>query len=226
MKRLLFVLCTVLTVFFAASPAFAQDQEIVIEKDPMLVSIESFFIQEQSQETGRNTKLESLEYIRGAISRGDKGAEIQTALDKLAMEGIINQTRENGRLVNYPDVRTQAAILLGEMGTPEARNTLIKLIPAEYEPMVITEAIQSLAKTGITNKEGLVISQAVNRFDMQLPDNRMAYAALEAFDTLAKQNNGMMDPFILKAIMRITEGRYNGSVRARAKRLIADLKQH
>jgi HEAT repeat protein len=176
---------------------------------------------------GRNEKLQSLEYIREAISQGDKGVEIQTALDKLALEGLTNRIREKGRLANnYPDVRTQAAILLGDMGTPEASDTLIKLLLAEYEPMVITEVIRSLAKIDITNKAARFISQVVNHFDMLLPDNRMAYAALEAFDALAKKNNGMMDPFTLKTIMRITEGRYNGAVRARANQLISDLRKY
>jgi hypothetical protein len=111
------------------------------------------------------------------------------------------------------------------MGTPEAQNTLIKVIRAEHEPMVITEAIRSLTRIGLTNKEAAAISQVVNHFDMLLPDNRIAYAALEAFDALAKKNNGMMDPFTLKAIVRITEGRYSGRVRARANRLISDLRQ-
>ncbi|GHV73357.1 hypothetical protein AGMMS49940_06590 [Spirochaetia bacterium] len=220
-KKVIFVLLTAFAGFLAASPVSAQ--EIVVEEDFPLLTIESFYIQEQSREVERNKKLESLEYVRRAISKGDRGTEIQSALDKLALEGVINQTRENGRLANYPDVRTQAAIVLGEMGTPEAGNTLIKLILADYEPMVITEAIQSLTKIGITNKAGRAISQVVNRFDMLLPDNRMAYAALEAFDSLANKNNGQMDPLVLKTILRITEGRYNGSVRARANRLIADL---
>ncbi|GHV79139.1 hypothetical protein AGMMS49944_09300 [Spirochaetia bacterium] len=206
------------------SPVFTQ--EIVIEEDYPLISIESFYIQEQSQSTDRNKKLESMEYVRRAISKGDRGTEIQSALDKLALEGVINQTRENGRLANYPEVRTQAAIVLGEMGTPEAGNTLLKLILAEYEPMVITEAIQSLTKIGITNKAGRVISQVVDRFDILLSDNRLAYAALEAFASLAEKNNGMLDPLVLKTIMRITEGRYNGKVRARANLLIAKLKEY
>ncbi|GHV75444.1 hypothetical protein AGMMS49942_02650 [Spirochaetia bacterium] len=222
--KTVYLLCTVLVVFLTAPPV--PSQEIVIEENYPLVTIESFFIQENSQAVGRNKKLESLEYIREAIGKGDKGSEIQTALNKLALEGVINQTRENGRLANYPDIRTQAAIVLGELGTPAASDTLIRLLGVEYEPMVITEAIQSLTKIGITNKAGRAISQAVNHFDMLLPDNRMAYAALEAFDTLAKKNNGMMDPFILKTVVRVTEGRYSGRVRARANRLIADLREY
>jgi HEAT repeat protein len=209
--------------FLAAAPVPAQ--EVVIEEDSP-VSIESFFIREQSQATGRNKKLESLEYIREAVGKGDRSLEIQLALEKLALEGLVNQTRENGRLANYPDVRTEAVIILGDMGTPEAMNTLLRLLPAEYEPMVLTEAIQSLTKIGITDKAALVIAQAVNHFDLLLPDNRMAYAALEAFDTLAKKNDGKLYPFVLKTVMRITEGRYNGIVRARANRLIADLRQY
>ena len=92
--------------------------------------------------------------------------------------------------------------------------------------MVITEVIRSLIKTGITNESARYISKVVDRFDMQLPDNRLAYAALEAFDATAKKNNGKMDPAILRSIIRISEGRYSGRVRARANLLISDLRQY
>jgi hypothetical protein len=102
----------------------------------------------------------------------------------------------------------------------------VKLLLAEYEPVVITEVIRSLAKIGITNKSARYISKVVDRFDMQLSDNRMAYAALEAFDALAKKNDGKIDPAVLSSIIRITEGRYSGRVRARANLLISDLRQY
>jgi HEAT repeat protein len=227
-KKAILAVLSMFALFLAAPPVPAQEDapRITLEEGYPLESMSSFLIREQGRATGNNKKMEALELISDAIGHGDTGPEIQAALDSLALEGVTNQTRENGRLANYPEVRTQAAIVLGEMGTPEAGSTLIKLLQAEYEPMVIVEAIQSLSKIGVSNRAGRVISAVVNHFDMQLPDNRMAYAALEAFDSLAKKNNGKMDPFILSAIMRITEGRYSGRVRARANQLISDLRKY
>jgi hypothetical protein len=227
-KEVIFILFIAAAVFLAvASPVSAQEMSgITVEEDYPLESMTSFLVREWGQAVENNRKMESLAYLRDAISHGEKGPAIQTALDSLALEGVINQTRENGRLINYPDIRTQAAILLGEIGTPEAYDTLIRLIQAEYEPMVITEAILSLTKIGITNKAVRVISQALIHFDILFPDNRMAYAALEAFDSLAKKNNGKLDQLTLSTIIRISEGRYSGMVRARTKTLIADLRQY
>jgi ABC-type transport system substrate-binding protein len=187
-------------------------------------------IREQSQAAGREMKLVALEYINQAISRGNTGDDVRNALEYLALEGLTNQTRENGRLINnYPDVRTKAATYLGEIGTTEAKDTLIKVMLAETEPMVLTEAVKSLAKIGLNDNEETTntISWVVKSFTVKNPDNLLALSALEAFEILAKKNGGLKDPSTVNTIMLIAgDGHYIKPVRDRAQQLLFDLRQY
>jgi hypothetical protein len=208
-------------------PALAQ--EISVEESYLQESIENMIIREQSQAFGRDTKMVALEYIGEAISHGNTSDDVRNALEYLVLEGVIHQTRENGRLINnFPDVRTKAAVYLGEIGTLEAKNTLIRVLRAEPEPMVLTEAIKSLAKIGLNDNEetAIAISWVVARFDVLNPDNLLALSSLEAFETLAEKNGGLKDPATMRIIMRIAEGKYIKPVKDRAAQLIFDLRQY
>jgi hypothetical protein len=209
-----------------ASLVFAE--EMSVEESYLQESIENMVIREQSQALGRDMKLVALEYIGEAINHGNTSDEVKNALEYLALEGLTNQTRENGRLINnFPDVRARAAIYLGELGTPEAKNTLIKLMLADPEPMVLTEAVKSLAKIGLNENEETAntISWVVTRFDVLNPDNLLALSALEAFEILAEKNGGLKDPSAMRTIMRIADGRYIKPVQDRARQLIFDLRR-
>jgi HEAT repeat protein len=172
-------------------------------------------------------KLVALEYINDAIGRGNTGEEVRSALEYLAFEGVMSKARENGRLVNnYPDVRAKAAAALGDLGTPEAKNTLVKVVMADPEPMVLTEAVKSLAKIGINDNDEVanVISWVVTRFDVLNPDNLLALSALEAYETLANKG-GIKDPSAVRTIIRIAEGPYIRPVQERAKQVLATLRK-
>jgi hypothetical protein len=221
--------------FMAAAAAglltvsLAIGQEMSVEESYLQESVENMIIREQSQAVGRDTKMVALEYIREAISRGNTSADVRNALEYLALEGVTNQTRENRRLMNnFPDVRAKAAIYLGELGTPEAKNILLKIILADPEPMVITEAFKSLGKIGLNENEETAntISWVVTRFDVLNPDNLLALSALDAYETLAEKNGGLKDPSALRTIFRIADGRYIKEVQDRARQLIFDLLQY
>jgi hypothetical protein len=200
-----------------------------VEESYLQESIENMIIREQSQADGRDTKLVALEYIAEAINHGNTSNDVRNALEYLSMEGLTNQARENGRLINnFPDVRARAALYLGEIGTPEAKNTLLKIMLAESEPMVLTEAVKSLAKIGLNENEETTntISWVVTRFDVLNPDNLLALSALEAYETLAKKNGGLKDPSVVRTILRIADGRYIKPVQDRARQLIFDLRQY
>jgi hypothetical protein len=207
----------------------AAAQEISVEESYLQESIENMIIRENSQALGRDMKLVALEYIGEAIGHGNTSEDVRNALEYLALEGLTNQTRENGRLINnFPDVRAKAAAYLGEVGTPEAKNALLKVMLADPEPMVLTEAVKALAKIGLNENEETAntISWVVTRVDVLNPDNLLALSALEAFETLAKKNGGLKDPSALRTIMRIADGRYITPVKDRARQLIFDLRQY
>ena len=231
LKRLVILL----TLFvFAISIVMGQsgdgsNREMTVEESYLQESVELMIIREQSRADSRDMKLVALEYIGDAISRGNKGEEVRAALEYLAMEGILNKTRENGRLVNnYPDVRTKAATYLGQLGTPEAKNTLIKMVLSDNEPMVLTEAIKSLANIGINENDETVnaVSWVVTRYDVLNPDNLLALSALEAYERLARINNGIKDPSAIRTIIRIAEGPYIRPVQEKAKQVLVNLRKY
>jgi hypothetical protein len=222
------ILAAAVVTGLVAAPA-ALTQEMSVEESYLQESIENMIIREQSVATGRDMKLVALEYIGEAIEHGNTSDDVRNALEYLALEGLTNQTRENGRMINnFPDVRARAVAYLGEIGTPEAKNALLKVMLADPEPMVLTEAVKSLAKIGLNDNEETAntISWVVTRFDVLNPDNLLALSALEAFEILAEKNGGLKDPSALRTIMRIADGRYITPVKDRARQLIFDLRQH
>jgi len=211
------------------SSSTSGNRELSVEQSYLQESVELMIIREQSRAESRDMKLVALDYIGDAIARGNKGAEIRSALEYLSLEGVVNKTRENGRLINnYPDVRTKAATYLGELGTPEAKDVLIKMVLADNESMVITEAIKSLAKIGLNENEETsnAISWIVTRYDVLNPDNLLALSAIEAFEKLAAANGGIKDPSAIRTLIRIAEGPYIRPVQERAKEALMELRRY
>jgi hypothetical protein len=205
------------------------NREMSVEESYLQESVELMVIRETSRADSRDQKLVALEYIGDAIGRGNKGEEVRTALEYLSMEGVMNKARENGRLVNnFPDVRRKAAEYLGDLGTPEAKNTLLKIVVADPEPMVLQEAIKSLAKIGLNDNEETVnaIAWIVTRFDVLNPDNLLALSAVDAFDKIAEKNGGIKDPNTIRVLIRIAEGPYIKPVQERARQVIMDLRKY
>jgi len=234
-KRLLFLG----TVFIAASVMVmgqssnrnrnTTNQEMSVEQSYLQESVELMIIREQSRAESRDMKLVALEYIGDAISRGNKGEEIRASLEYMGLEGVLNQTRENGRLMNnFPDIRMKAATYLGNLGTKEAKTSLIKMCLADNEPMVLTEIVKSLGRIGINDNEetAAAISWIVTRYDVLNPDNLLAISALEAYEKLAAANNGIKDPSVIRTVMRIAEGPYVKPVQERARQTLSDLRRY
>jgi len=224
----------VLAVMTVAS-GFAQNdgtkKELSVEESYLQESIEAMVIREQSRAESRDMKYVALEYINEAISEGRATEEIQKTLDFLALEGVVNKSREGGvgRVTNnYPDVRAKAVAYLGDIGGEAAKNSLVKVVLSDPEPMVLTEAVRSLAKIGLNDNEEVAtsISWILSRFDILNPDNSLALAALNAFDSIAKQNNGIKDPGTIRMIIKISEGSYIRPVQNRAKEVLNNLRQY
>jgi len=204
-------------------------QGMTVEQSYLQQSVEMMIIREQSRSDSRDMKFVALEYISDAIGRGNRSDEIASALEFLSMEGIINVTRESGRVVNnFPDVRKAAATQLGQLATPAATSTLIRMVSVDNEPMVITEAIRALGNIGFNdnNQVSSIIAWNAQRFHSLAPDNFIALSAIDAFEKLAIANNGLSDRLAIELLMRISDdGRYIAPVRNRARDLLEDLKR-
>jgi HEAT repeat protein len=215
------------TALIGAQTSQSGNRELSVEQSYLQQSVEIMIIREQSRADSRDMKLVALEYIDDAISRGNTSDEIRASLEYLGIEGTQNRTYENGRLTNnYPDVRTRAATQLGNLGTREAHQSLIKMCLADNEPMVLAEVIKSLAKIGINDNDETAntIAWVVNRFHILNPDNLLAISALDAFEKLA-ESSGSIGTSSIEVIMRIAEGPYIRPVQDRAKQLLDTLRR-
>jgi HEAT repeat protein len=217
------VFCSVLPLVFAQADQRSVDDSYLQD------AVELMIIQEQSRADSRDMKMVALEYIGDAIERGNTGEEVTSALEYLAMEGVTSKARENGRLTNnYPDVRTKAATYLGKLGTPEAKTALLKMVYADNEPMVITEAIKSLSNMSGDDKGKAVatIAWVVQKYDVLNPDNLLALSALEAFEKLGASGGGLKDPAAIQMIIRIAEGPYIKPVQNKARQVLNNLRKN
>jgi hypothetical protein len=222
-KRLFCFTAVLLAGFFPVTGQNRTNQEMSVEESYLQQSVELMIIREQSRAESRDMKLIALEYIGDAINRGNRGEEVRAALEYLGMEGVMNVTRENGRVVNnYPDIRTKAATYLGEMGTPAAKTALLRMCRADNEPTVITEVVKSLAKIGSNDNDETVktINWVFKHYDTLNPDNMLAVSVLEAYEKLAEANGGIRDPEVFQIVQRIADGPYIGIVKEQAFRTL------
>jgi hypothetical protein len=234
MKR--FGIITVMAAFIAAA-AVGQNAasttakgEKTVEEAYLTETYEGKVIMEQAQGDTKGSKQDALLFIKEAIDGGRKNDDIQRALTYLALDGTSNTTREGGVgriLNNYPDVRAKSCEYLGLMGTEDAKQSLVKVVYADNEPMVISAAIRALGTIGDNNADQVTdaISYIVTRYDVLNPDNTLAFEALIAIERIADKNNGIKDSAAIKMVMRIAEGNYITPVKTKAKEIMSKLRK-
>jgi HEAT repeat protein len=229
LKRFFVLVITAVIAVSAVSAQTKSEKEMTVEESYLKESIELMIIRETARAESREQKMIALEYIKDAIGRGNKNDDIRQTLEYLSREGRMTVSRENGRVTNnFPDVRRQAAKYLGQVGTEEAQKSLMEIMRFENEPMVIQEAIKSLGDIGLNDNNETVahIAWIVRKFDSTNPDNLMAIATIDAFEKIAKKNDGLKSPEAIQILARISEGQYVTPVRERARQLLADLRSY
>jgi len=229
--RRLSVLIIAAVLFTATAAAQSgSSREMTVEESYLQESIELMIIRETARSNTREQKMISLDYIKEAIDRGNQNDEIRQTLEYLSMEGRRSVIRESGRIMNnFPDIRRQAVRYLGQVGSEEARKSLILVLQSENEPAVIQEAIRSLGDIGtnVNNETVAHIAWVMDRNNNGLnPDNLMALATIEAFEKIAKTSDGLTSPEAIQTLLRITEGNFIKPVRDRARQLLADLRSY
>ena len=216
-----------ITACFAVSAVTGQSSdEMSIEDSYLQEAIEMMIIRETSRSDSLDQKLLALEHLGKAIERGSTNEEIFTTLEYLSLEGTQNKARMGGRLVNnHPTVRRVAAKYLGDVGTKEAKDTLLKICATDLEPMVLQEAIKSLGTIGLNENDDVVntIVWVMNRdTNSDHPDNILAVAAIDTIEKLARQNKSA-DPNAIQVIARIMGGSYANPVKLRARQALVNL---
>jgi len=223
MKRLILLSLTALVPVILA----VGQSEMSVEESYLQESVENMIIREQSRAESRESKMIALTYISEAIDRGNKGEEVRQALEYMGLEGVLNRGRENNRLLNnFPDIRREAARYLGKMGTPEAKEILLKIVYYDNEPMVLQEAIKSLGDIGIDDdgKTLNIIAWIFQKFDNTNPDNLLALSVIETIEKLSTK--GLRDTNTFQILVRISENpSYIRPVQNRAKQALVNIRK-
>jgi len=231
-KRFSILLVTAVIIISTAAAQNNSRKEMTVEESYLAESIELMIIRETARSYSREQKLIALEYIGEALNRGSTNDEIRQTLEYLSREGVASKARENGRLMNnFTEIRRQSAKYLGQMGTEEARKTLIDIIQFETEPMVLQEMIKSLGDIGSNPNNETVnnIAWLMDRYlNSEHPDDLMALATIDAFEKIARKNNGINSPTVIRTLMRIEErtSPYVTPIKERARQLLAELRTY
>ena len=219
----------------AAAMTFAQSQSVQKQssssnketyvENEYLDDIDTEIIIGMAEADDYESKFLALQYIQEAIEDGNTSAGVIEALDKLAGEGILSESRTNGRKINnFPDIRRDACILMAQVPSEHTKNQLIKIMVAENEPMVTAAAVQSLSKINPENADEAIEAICfVHKKNMYLnPTSSLAFEVIDAFERLApnaSNHKAMTSTLTLIA----SNYRYPTSIRNRAQRLLKKL---
>lgn len=220
MKRILSIcICLVGMV----SLCFSQEKrsEITVEQE-YLTTIEDVIIAELSAADERDNKLVALQYLEAAIDAGRFSPNMQDSLNSLAGEGLFNQSRTAGRLINnYPDIRAKSCELLGKINTQESKDTLLKVILADNEPMVTTAAVQALGNISVEEVDDSIatIAWSQKKFATVNPTSSLALEVIIAYEKLSGRVKDTT-PMIQSISEIATNYNYVTPVRTRALELL------
>jgi HEAT repeat protein len=221
-----------LILLLAASALGAQattGKELTIEQK-FLRTIEMQILKEQAADPSYDSKMLALDALDKKVAGGPLGDvtdDVEFVLEYLALEGTGRIARESHRQVNnFPDVRRRAAELLGKVRTAQSKDALIFVLLNDDEPMVKAQAAYSLGELGMNDNNEVVAALvfAVDRQDNTRVDNNWGYAMVLAFEKLARSTGGLKDPAAFRALVKISQGNYLATVKAKALAVLEAMK--
>lgn len=220
-------------MMLASVLVFAQEKQVQRKSSENETSVESEYLNDVdgdiimtlAESDDYDNKLVAIQYLQSALDDGNYSDTVIAALDRLAGEGLNNQTRNNGRLMNnFPEVRRQACLLMSKVDSDHAehaKNQLISIAVADNEPMVIAAAVKSLGDIGINENDEVVdaIAFAHRRNQVLNPTSSLALEVLNAYEQLAGNTENRKT--MLDSIARIsTDYHYVTPVRQKAYKLL------
>ncbi len=220
-KSLIFIMMILLVstfIFAQEDVETSDDDSMMTVEEAYLNSMEGVILKEMVYAPGRDSKYVALQVIEDAVESGNTSPEIQAALDSLATVGLTTVVREGGRVANnFPDVRMKACELLGKIKTERSKDTLLKVMYQDNEPVVVMQAVKSLGEIGLNDGDEVIemINFINKKFDIVNPTSSLALEVLNTYEKLApstENKQGMVDN-----IMRIANNyNYVTPVRKRA----------
>lgn len=222
----------ILVMLILSLPLTAQESEQTIEELYLKSAIKTQIIKAEAASPDRDMKMIALIDIAQMVEEGTAAdnPEILEVLGDLGGEGVTHVVREQGHVLNdFPDVRREAARVLGQLGTEEAARELNTILLTDPEPMVMAEAILAISSIEVEDKQSRnrSMAAAIYRQTAVNKDNNFAYTFLQSVENVARREDGISDPMIFEEVAKIADSRqgYNRVVRERAFQLLRDLQE-
>jgi outer membrane protein assembly factor BamB len=148
-------------------------------------------------------------------------------LENVAGLGLVTQSRLNQKLVNdFPDLRAEAAGLLGRVGSTSSRDALVRAARAETDGVALAAEIRALGAIA-SDGDGASLSailQAFARRAALAPDSRLAAAVVDSIARITVYE-GAAGPDAITTLVAISRGGYDPAVKAAALSVLhGDLK--
>ncbi|OQX28683.1 MAG: hypothetical protein B0D92_07650 [Spirochaeta sp. LUC14_002_19_P3] len=209
----------------------AQEKEQTIEQLYLQSAIKTQIIKAEAVSLDRDLKKIALEGIEEMIKEGSAAdnPDIVEILGSLSGEGVTTIIREEGLVVNdYPEIRREAARLLGQLGTQEAADKLQTILLTDPEPMVMSEAVLAISLISVTDtaSRDRALSESIYRQTAVKKDNNFAIAYIEAVEKIIAREKSIGSLTIIEEVTKIADARqgYLTKVQQRALQLLRDLK--
>jgi HEAT repeat protein len=209
-------------------------QDLSVEDVYLQQSAEIQVVRDLATDNSRELKTMALDYIGEMVDRGSANDEVRRILADITMDGVHNQVRLSGRVINnFPDLRIRAINYLGQLGTAEAKNSLIQILDlslrasnVEEDPSVLTAAVKALSKIGLSDNGDVMrsINAVFQRYNTLKPDNALAQSVIVAINTFI--DKGIKDDANMSVLMLIQANyEYIKHVRDNALAVIAKLRR-
>lgn len=218
-----------------AMPLVAQDEgeeqaSRTIEELYLSQDLELQIMRSQALADDRDLKRLALRGVRDMIASGTQNDGVYVILESLANEGVARQVRSSGSVINnFPEIRREATELLGEVGGERAKNSLLRIIRDDPEPMVLAEAAYALGRIGLNDNNEVsdhMIQALLRENASATPDNNLAFSLIISLERLSEQNGGLADPEVISVLLETASSPYIRTVRRRAVDAILNMREH
>jgi outer membrane protein assembly factor BamB len=197
------------------------DNLALLESDPDWLFLESL-----AEMGTRDAAARLLAEIRARVKAGfpdGSGWYVSRILERIASGGLHNPVYRNMRIVNdWPELRAEAADLLGTIGSLESRMLLISILTSEYDDVAKSSEIAALGSLG-SDPDGAssrAIAAVFSKSGAGHPEGRIAAAAVGAIGRLIAYGGGIPDPSASSLLIAVLSGRYPESLRAAAQNFL------
>ncbi len=210
---------------------FAQEETIedVYNRQAMRVAAMQAIANSQDLEH-KKIALQDLEDMVNAGEVDPTDTAMMGVIKSLSAEGVTKKVIERGQLINnFPEVRREAARLMGEIGGDISRESLVEIVLTDPEPMVVAEAMVALSKVGDSNGEVTrALTDAMRRENASSRDNNLANAYVISIKRIVEDMGKISDVAVYDELAKISDQRtgYITVVRERAFQLLRDLQQY